>query len=47
MAAGVPRQPHRPNPAEGEKQRGGEKQAGQKHTKHRTLTIMRVPSSDV
>ena len=39
MAAGEPRQPRWPSPAEGEEQRGGEKQAGQKHTKHRTLTL--------
>ena len=31
MAAGVPHQPHRPSPAEGEQQRGGAKQAGQKN----------------
>ena len=31
MAAGVPRHPHQPSPTEGEEQRGGEKQAGQKH----------------
>ena len=38
MAAGVPRQPRWPSPSQREEQRGREKQAGQKHTKHRTLT---------
>ena len=46
MAAGVPCQSRRPSPAEGEEQRGGGKQAGQKHQNTEPSQLFEYPSEE-